>query len=331
MTNDRFYELEKQIALTAVIRAAELCARVRADLVDLGPLEKEDHSPVTVADFGAQALACELLTGAFPGDVIVGEENSAALQMPENAAALAKITGYVRQFHPQVEAATVCRWIDAGNGAVSPRYWTLDPVDGTKGFLRHDQYAVALALVENGQVKVGALACPALPLNLDDPTGPKGVVFVAVRGQGAEMALLPGDHFHPIRVADNADPRRHRFLESVESAHGDHARQQAVARAAGISRPSIRMDSQVKYGVLARGDATLYLRLPSPQYPGYCENIWDHAAGSIIVEEAGGCVTDMRGQALDFGTDYKMRRNQGVVVSNGLFHRAVIESLGNLR
>lgn len=330
MTNDKFYALEKQIALAAVIRAANLCARVRAELADLGPLEKDDHSPVTVADFGAQALACELLTGAFPGEVIVAEESSAALQTPENAATLAKITAYVRQFHPQVEAATVCRWIDAGNDAISARYWTLDPVDGTKGFLRRDQYAVALALVENGEVKVGALACPALLLDLDDPAGPTGVVFVAVRGQGAEMARLNENRFTPIHVANGADPGKHRFLESVESAHGDHVRQQAVARAAGISRPSIRMDSQVKYGALARGDATLYLRLPSPKNPDYRENIWDHAAGSIIVEEAGGRVTDMFGRALDFGTDYKMRRNRGVVVSNGLFHQSVIESLADL-
>jgi 3'(2'), 5'-bisphosphate nucleotidase len=87
------------------------------------------------------------------------------------------------------------------------------------------------------------------------------------------------------------------------------------------------MDSQAKYGAVARGDAALYLRLPSPKSPDYREKIWDHAAGALIVEEAGGRVTDMHGQPFDFGSDYKMRDNRGVVVSNGLLHPAVIEVL----
>ena len=79
---------------------------------------------------------------------------------------------FVRRFQPDATPETLCHWIDAGNGAVKQRFWTLDPIDGTKGFLRNDQYAVALALIEDGEVKVGALACPALPFKLDDPASP---------------------------------------------------------------------------------------------------------------------------------------------------------------
>lgn len=88
------------------------------------------------------------------------------------------------------------------------------------------------------------------------------------------------------------------------------------------------MDSQAKYGAVARGDAALYLRLPSSKYPNnYAEKIWDHAAGSLVVEEASGRVTDMHGKLLDFVSNYKMNDNRGVVVSAGPFHDAVIESL----
>ncbi|MFQ5577306.1 MAG: 3'(2'),5'-bisphosphate nucleotidase [Anaerolineae bacterium] len=321
------YAQEKQTAIKAVTRAADLCARVRTDMVKVETLEKGDKSPVTIADFGAQAVVCQHVKTLFPDDAIVGEEDSADLQKPGNAPLLAKITDYVQNLHPHAEPDQICRWIDAGNGRVGRRFWTLDPIDGTKGFLRNDQYAIALALVENGQVQVGALACPALPLNLDEPDGPRGTVFVAVRGQGAAMAPLHSHDFTPIHVAPATDARRLRFVESVEAAHGDHARQQALARAAGIERPSLRMDSQVKYGALARGDAALYLRLPSPKSPGYREKIWDHAAGSLIVEEAGGHVSDMFGQPLDFASDYKMRHNRGVIVSNGVLHPAVIDAL----
>jgi 3'(2'), 5'-bisphosphate nucleotidase len=62
------------------------------------------------------------------------------------------------------------------------RYWTLDPIDGTKGFLRGDQYAIALALVEHGEVVLGVLGCPNLP----NPDGSRGAIFAA--GDGTSRA-----------------------------------------------------------------------------------------------------------------------------------------------
>ncbi len=319
------YAREKQAAIAAATLAANLCRAVQADWVKVGALQKNDHSPVTVADFGAQAVACQLLAAAFPADPVVAEEDSAQLRLPENAEQLALVRRYVQQFRPNASAAEVCRWIDAGRGRVAPRFWTLDPVDGTKGFLRGQQYAIAVALIEHRQVQVAALACPALPLNLSQPAAETGVLFVAARGQGAHMARLGRAEFTPVRVS--TDPASLRFLESVEAAHGDQPLQNAIAAAAGITAPPVRMDSQVKYGVLARGDAALYLRLPSPRQPDYREKIWDHAAGSLIIEEAGGRVTDMHGQPLDFASDDKMPPNCGVIASNGVLHAAALAAL----
>jgi 3'(2'), 5'-bisphosphate nucleotidase len=94
-----------------------------------------------------------------------------------------------------------------------------------------------------------------------------------------------------------------------------------------IAKPSLRMDSQAKYGIVARGEATLYLRVPSPSEPGYKENIWDHAAGSIIAEEAGGKVTDTFGNLLDFSSGIKMTKNHGILVTNGILHDIVLKAL----
>jgi 3'(2'), 5'-bisphosphate nucleotidase len=319
------YTQEKQIALEAVSKAAQLCMMVRREMV-VDSLEKGDRSPVTIADFGAQALVCQHLKHHFPQDVIVGEEDSSDLQTSEPK--LAQVTTYVQRFQPEANASQICEWIDAGNGSVAARYWTLDPIDGTKGFLRNDQYAIALGLVEEGEIKVAALACPALPLDLNDPASEVGTVFVAVRGEGAAMAPLNGGEFVKIAVASPDNPAQMRFVESVEAGHGDHTLQEAVAQAAGIAHPSLRMDSQAKYGAVARGDAALYLRLPSPKSPDYREKIWDHAAGCLIVQEAGGQVTDMHGQPLDFASDYRMHNNRGVIASNGLIHAAAIAALG---
>jgi len=321
------YVREKQVALEAVMRAAKLCTTVRAELVLADSLQKSDKSPVTVADFGAQALICQCLEEAFPQDPIVSEEDSGDLQRPENASKLMQVTRYVQRFQPAATPEQVCHWINASKGPVAERFWALDPIDGTKGFLRNDQYAIALALIEEGQVKVAVLGCPALPLDMDCPRGETGVLFIATQGEGAMMARLANGSFMPIHVTHESDKSRMRFVESVERAHGNAALQEAVARAVHIITPALKVDSQAKYGAVARSDAALYLRLPSPQRPDYRENIWDHAAGALIVEEAGGRVTDMHGKPLDFASDIRMRDNLGVVVSNGVLHEAVLAAL----
>jgi 3'(2'), 5'-bisphosphate nucleotidase len=117
------------------------------------------------------------------------------------------------------------------------------------------------------------------------------------------------------------------MTESFESAHSDHASHQRIAERLRIAESPFRMDSQAKYSVLARGEASIYLRLPSPQTPDYREKIWDHAAGSIIIEEAGGKVTDAYGRSLDFSQGRRLEKNQGVVATNGLLHEAVLEAI----
>jgi len=342
------YQTEREHALEAVKRAADLCRQVQAEMVRPLASQKDDRTPVTVADYGSQAFVCQSLAAVFPGDPVVAEETAEALRRPDQAEMLEYVTRYVRRALPGATPADICGWIDRGQADPAARFWTLDPVDGTKGFLRGEQYVIALALIVGGRVQVGALACPNLtpwPPSLkgkgesDSPPlrgeglGERsrqggGVAFVAVRGQGAAMLPLNGDGPpRPIHVAALTDPAGARFAESFEPAHADQAAHQALARALGITRPALRMDSQAKYGIVARGEAAIYLRLPSPRKPDYQEKIWDHAAGALLVEEAGGRVTDVRGADLDFGTGRTLSRNRGVIVSNGRLHEAILGAL----
>ena len=315
------YQQEKEVAISAVLQAAKLCQRVREDIPPA--LEKKDKSPVTVADFGSQAVICKALKESFPDIPIVGEEDARTLRQDEQQATVEKITGYVKEVIDTATTNDVLDWIDYGNGKVSQRFWTLDPIDGTKGFLRQDQYAIALALIEDGEVKLGILGCPALKFADND----NGFIFVAVRGEGSYRMPMGGSEMTKLQVVSNDDVSRFRFVESVEASHGNQEQQNAIAQAVGITSPSVRVDSQAKYGIVSSAEAALYLRLPSPKYPNYRENIWDHAAGAIVVEEAGGKVTDMYGKSLDFGTASKMNDNRGVVVSNGVIHDAVLNAL----
>ena len=322
------YEHERTLAFRAVQSAAELCQSVRADFDD-NILEKEDRTPVTVADFGSQALICQALQEAFPGDPVIGEEDSSALRSSENEAVRDQLLEEIRAHHPNADAETVFDWIDHGTAAeYSDRFWTLDPIDGTKGFVRGDQYAIALALIVDGQMQVAALCCPHLPNRLDaDPPETRGQAFLAVRGEGAvQKPLTDNAAPTPIHVSDTTDPSRSRFTESFESSHSSHDLAAKTGERLGITADPVRIDSQAKYAMVARGESEIYLRLPRPG-TDYTERIWDHAAGALVVEAAGGTVTDMHGTPLDFTHGHLLEANTGVVATNGSFHDEVIDAL----
>ena len=171
---------------------------------------------------------------------------------------------------------------------------------------------------------VGVLGCP----NLDGPDGRPGALLAAARGHGAFSLPLSdagGAARRAVRVDDVSDPARARFCESVESGHSDQDESARIAHALGITAEPVRVDSQTKYAIVARGDASIYLRLPTSEE--YREKIWDHAAGSIVVEEAGGRVSDCSGRPLDFSQGRRLERNRGVVATSGRIHDAVLRAL----
>ena len=316
----------KQIAVDAVLKAIQLCEQVQAEMVSTDTIQKADRSPVTVADFGSQALICKAIGDDFPDDTIVAEENAQVLK--ENASLLARVTGYVNRFgkDTQASAATICEWINRGSGEVGPSFWTLDPIDGTKGFLRRDQYAIALAHIVDGVVQLGVLGCPNLPYQLDATESERGCLFVAIRGEGTHLYTKTGEPLAQVHISETV----HRFAESFESTHGDSDAHAKIANALGITASPIQMDSQAKYGIVSRGEASLYIRLPNPVFPDYRECIWDHAAGMIVVEEAGGTVTDANGAPLNFLAGKRMYENRGIIATNGKLHQHVLKALSNL-
>lgn len=324
------YEAERQVAVEAVLNGCALCRTVRESLVSEETIAKRDRSPVTVADFGAQAVVSEALYRAFPQDPVVGEEDASALRTPDGAEMRSRVIEAVRTVTPDAREQGILAAIDRGTyaGGATGRHWTLDPIDGTKGFLRNEQYAVALALIEEGQVVLAVLGCPNLPVRWAQPEGERGCLFAATRGQGARMGSFGRNEETAICVSTVSDPRQASFCESVEAGHSSHGDAARVAELLGVSAPPIRMDSQAKYGAVARGDAPIYLRLPT--VAGYEERIWDHAAGALIIQEAGGRVTDTRGQELDFSLGRTLRANIGVVATNGRLHDRVLAAVGEV-
>ncbi|MGV3721335.1 MAG: 3'(2'),5'-bisphosphate nucleotidase [Actinomycetota bacterium] len=321
------YATERQIAIDAVVLASRLCRSVRETLISAETEAKKDKSPVTVADYGAQALVSAALAEAFPDDPLVGEEDAVSLRADDNAELRSKVIAAVTRVAPEFSEGRILDAIDRGSYAGGPRgrHWTLDPIDGTKGFLRNEQYAVALALIEDGEVVLGVLGCPNLPVDAARPEGPVGCLFVAVKGEGAVQRDLAGGDERPIHVTSVENPSKASFCESVESGHSSHGAAAEIADTLGVTEPPIRMDSQAKYAAVARGDASIYLRLPTRA--GYEEKIWDHAAGAIVIQEAGGAVTDTTGKPLDFSLGRTLAGNVGVVATNALLHQGVVAAV----
>ncbi len=319
------FETELQVALNAVQQACRLCRTVQTTITS-EVLDKRDQSPVTIADFGSQAVVCRIVGDHFPADPIIAEEDSAALRWPENAPFLAAVCDHIRRLGIDANSEDVCSWIDRGGATeYSQRFWTLDPIDGTKGFLRKGQYAVSLALIIDSRIEVGVLGCPNLPVS-DADDAPVGTLFYAVRGQGAFVQPLDTDAApQPIHVTGTTDPMLARFCESVESGHSSHNESAAVAQKLGLTATPVRMDSQAKYATVARGFADAYLRLPTKT--GYFEKIWDHAGGVAVVEEAGGRVTDINGKPLDFSRGRELNQNRGVIVTNGHLHDQIVAAV----
>ncbi|KAG9088303.1 hypothetical protein FS749_002257 [Ceratobasidium sp. UAMH 11750] len=343
------YALEKHVAITAVSRACSLTASVFKKLVNAETVIKGDKSPVTVADISAQAVINTVLKNAFPDDPVIGEEDTSDLRLDTEPARLLReriVQLASDALSPAPSAnevqganswglgtkpteAELLDTIDRGKyaGGAKGRMWTLDPIDGTKGFLRGEQYAVCLALIVDSVVQVGVMGCPNLPLAGHNAAGERGCLFVAVRGQGAEQRPLSAPFSTPTKISISPNAPLH-LLESVEAAHSSHGFSAQFAKVLGITAPPVRMDSQAKYCELARSGG-VYLRAPVGK--GYIEKIWDHAPGSLLIHEAGGIISDMLGQPLNFGLGRTLGENRGIVASGKGVHASVIEAIRKVR
>jgi 3'(2'), 5'-bisphosphate nucleotidase len=316
------HELATAIEIVSVV--CGLTRRAQERIVSTGDaVVKRDRSPVTIADLAVQIVVSRRLAEQFPKDPLMAEEDSAVLA--ESTFMTQQVLAHV---HDVLPGMTVMEMIAAlergGHGGTDRRYWVLDPIDGTKGFLRGDQYAIALALIDDGDVVVGVLGCPNLPPSQADGVDGAGRIFAAVRGQGTLALDVDGRGDETVSVDQVDDPSRAVVCESVEAAHAAHSLQARISERLGVTSAPYRIDSQCKYAAVARGDASIYLRLPRDA--DYREKTWDHAAGSIVVEEAGGKVTDLDGQPLDCSTGRRLGNPSGIVCTNGRFHDRVLEA-----
>ncbi|KAK3180510.1 hypothetical protein K4F52_008101 [Lecanicillium sp. MT-2017a] len=343
---------ERALAELAVQRAAILTKRVMKSVTGVS---KADASPVTAADFAAQALLISALHKALPNDRFLGEESADVLR---NDDALRKqvwelvSATYLDDAESAALLATpeseedMLKCIDLGGketGGPSGRIWVMDPIDGTATFLQGKQYAVALALVVDGKEAVGVMGCPNL-----NPTASRveetlvdndgyGIMLSAVRGQGAVIrpigtgALLPS---RPIaKLAEfSGDMKDVNFVDSSLSEDYHLALARKVSSKIGVELPGTEAwSTHMRYAAQVLGKTGNYVQIRMPEENNDRDDcIWDYAGAQLLFKEVGGTVTDLRGKEIDFGAGRRLGSNFGVVCAVGGLHGQLLKAVGEV-
>ncbi|HET7221963.1 MAG TPA: 3'(2'),5'-bisphosphate nucleotidase CysQ [Rhodanobacteraceae bacterium] len=205
---------------------------------------KNDDSPLTAADMASHRLIVNGLRELTPDIPVLSEES---------------------------------KGIDWNVRRAWERYWLVDPLDGTREFVkRNGEFTVNIALIENHVPVLGVVLIPVT-----------GELYYGITGEGAFLETAPGAMPQPIAT---------RLAASIPIVAGSrsHAneRQMAMLEKLGYHR-LVSVGSSIKFCMVARGDADLYLRLgPTSE--------WDTAAAQCVLEQAGGAVVDLQGEALRY-------------------------------
>jgi 3'(2'), 5'-bisphosphate nucleotidase len=188
------------------------------------------------------------------------------------------------------------------------RCWILDPLDSTSSYIRNGQhYGVIMALAVEGRPVAGMTYKPEL-----------GEIYFAAEGEGASRAFVAADsdlvEVISVKVSGESSPNLITSYGRVSPGLND------LLRDLG-NPPAHRMSGSLKINEVARGAYTAFV---SPAQNPMC--LWDLAAPQLILEEAGGRLTDLRGERLDFRAPDPVLR-KGIIASNGATHPALLEKL----
>jgi 3'(2'), 5'-bisphosphate nucleotidase len=342
------YEKELKIAELTVQRAVLATKRVLD--TDKDGMDKEDDTPVTIGDLAAQALIISALHSAFPNDTFLGEETAKMLREDEKL--LQKVWELVSSTHlddketKELLATPKSREemmdvidLGRGEGGGKGRIWVLDPIDGTLTFMRGQQYAVCLCLLEDAVQRVAVLGCPnmslqSLPINENTVSEDGGYLVSSIKGCGVTTRRITSGG---LQTATKIRSRgtfkalsKLGNIEALESKSMDHLKNHLVATKLGLAWPGVDIWSQqMKYVAMAVGGHDVMVRIPVKA--GHRTALWDHAGGHLLAEEMGIKITNLDGKEIDFGTGRRFYNNFGNVAAPIAFHAEVLKVVQEVR
>lgn len=292
-----------ELALALARAASHICVSAprRARLT------KADGTPASAADLAIQSMVSDALSRLRPADALVGEEEEEGVC--DAARRAGPLWDEVRAL-AAAGAATLHAEM-AGGGAASgrgilhrpPACWTLDPIDGTKGYIAGAAYAVGIALLPapallaaGGPPPVAALALPARGVVLQCDVAGR-VLRVRPARSADEGGVWEGGERQGQGQGQGKDGVVAATLHQIWHASGSGS---DALQPRGWGAPSLLCcGSLVKYAAVARGEAAAFVQVV--RRGGGRERVWDHAAGVAAVVAAGGQVTDECGNAISVG------------------------------
>jgi len=296
------FDRELKLAIETVKIASEITKWFSN--IGFKSFQKQDNSPVTLADYASQFFITFQISERFPEDQIIAEEtNEVNLTVND----LDMIKSCYDDLNIDIE-------IDLSQKkAKSERQWTVDPIDGTKGFQKNLSYAIGIGLMINSVPRISIIGVP----NFNE----KGTaIFIAVKGNGAKVSY-GGKSFSPIGVN-----KQDTLSESLmcHSLHYDEPWVMKFASENNISK-FIQMDSMAKFCLIANGDANIYIK-PLNKERSFS---WDFLPGTLLVNEAGGEVSDLNGNPLKFLNEKVLVSASGLIASNTVIHQKILKSMRN--
>lgn len=296
---DAKYKKELEIILPIIVKASNLCMEYR-NSVDFEKDIKEDDSPVTVADVCSQILINKVIMENFSNDLIIAEEDMHSIVNDKMKEKIEKWLGF-KDWKKYLEKKSIFPSLSSSsisneNGMESSRFWAVDPIDGTRGYVNGEQFCICIALVINEKVVLSVVNCPVLKSSV---TQGIGALFIAMASHGAFEVHLESQQWHRLESETLIDSFENRKLtETSSTKHASHFYSGKIMEHFNMDKESIKVDGQGKYCLVARKEAVIYFRKPSND--NYEEKIWDHAPGILIVLESGGKVFDKYGNDIVF-------------------------------
>lgn len=269
--------------------------------------EKNDKTPVTLADLATQIYIINSLKETYPDDNIIAEEEGTII----DNRAKDIITNCFQKL--EIEIDNIKDVVNYRGGSLN-RQWTIDPIDGTQGFVEGLSYAIGIGFMVDSIPTACAITVPSY-----DHRGL--ALFSAEKGKGAQ-ASYGGAIFQNIKVSKTAKISDFVLCQSL---HYDKPWVTKLAQKLGI-RNSIRIDSMLKFCKVADGSADLYIKPIDPEH----SFSWDYMPGILIIEEAGGKITDIQNEPLWVENDRVGWTAPGIVASNGIAHEDIIQDLNKV-
>ena len=243
----------------------------------------------------ARAAGDAIMT-IYSGDFAVQTKADASPLTAADLAAQQVIAAALAALEPQLpivsEEALAAEWSQRRQWT---RYWLVDPLDGTREFVkRNGEFTVNIALIDNHQSVLGAVLAPVT-----------GDLYVAARGAGAWLQQKADGPWQPIHARRLAQPA----TAAGSRSHGgpEHA---LLSQLVGDDYERLPMGSSLKFCLMARGAADVYLRLG-------LTSEWDTAAAQCVLEEAGGAVLDLAGAPFRYNRGESLLNPEFLAVGDG--------------